>query len=122
MNNDRIRFSILCQYYRAKFSGKRPPYNLELDGVDEINKNVNIEYLVDKGLINGTKQYVGDGSVNVFPADITADGMDQVEETVRGLLDDLKPDVKAGVEDDSILKILDKLGEKLSKVQPRWNL
>ncbi len=90
--------------------------------MDEINRNVNIEYLVDKGLINGTKQYVGDGSVNVFPADITADGMDQVEETVRGLLDDLKPDVKAGIEDDSILKILDKLGEKLSTVQPRWNL
>lgn len=122
MNNDRIRFSILCQCYRAKFNGKRPPYNLDLDGVDEITKNVNLVYLLDKGLISGDKSYSASGSVSVIGADITADGMDQVEEIVRGLLDDLKPDIKTEIEDDNILKILDKLGEKLSKVQPRWNL
>ena len=122
MNNDRIRLSILCQCYRIKFSGKRPPPNLDLDGVDEITKNVNLVYLLDKGLISGDKHYSSNGYVSVVGADITAYGMDQVEEIVKGLLDDLKPNVKAEIEDDHILKVLDKLGEKLSKVQPRWNL
>ncbi|MGI0075655.1 MAG: hypothetical protein ACREA5_06900, partial [Nitrosotalea sp.] len=78
MNNDQIRLSILYQYYRAKFNGKdfgENEENLELSDIPHEILNANLDYLVEKRLINGTKEYTGAGVV-IFTSDITASGID----------------------------------------------
>ena len=116
MNNDEIRLLILCQYYRAKFSGKIDEIksvNTETKDRDKMARNVNLGYLVDKGLINGKTQYLPNGATIVITRDITAWGIDAVENIIKKSLNDLKPEIRDEIKKaGSTYKMLDKLYEK----------
>lgn len=118
MNNDEIRLSILSQYYRAKFNGKgygEREENLELKEIPHDIINANLEYLVDKGLINGKKSYTT-GGIIVFPSDITARGMDIVEMIVKESLTKLELPIVAEIKNEGTTpKMLEKLNEKCLK-------
>ncbi|MHB8545211.1 MAG: hypothetical protein ACYDAJ_00390 [Nitrosotalea sp.] len=121
MNNEQIRLSILSQYYRAKFNGKgygEREENPELKNIPRETINANMEYLVDKGLINGKKTYVS-GGIMVSPTDITARGMDVVENILKQSLEKLDQNVISEIKKESSTnKKLDKLFEISSKAEP----
>lgn len=125
MNNDQIRLSILSQYYRAKFNGKgygSKEENLELKEIPHEIINANLEYLVDKGLINGKKSYTT-GGIIVFPSDITARGMDIIEKILNQSLTELDQNISAEIKKESTTnKKLDKLSEISAKAEPVLNI
>lgn len=81
MHNDEIRLALLAQYYRAMLANKcgMPDRNPSLKGISEPVINANMYYLIDKGLIDGTIQYMGSNMLPL-PSVITAHGMDVIEE------------------------------------------
>ena len=116
MDNDQIRFSILCQYHRARFNGESEPPNLNLEGVDEITKEANLVYLVDKKLINGVKHHSTDGTVSVITYDISYRGIDVIESIMKESLVELEPSIRNEIkEEKSNDKMVDKLYEKIAK-------
>ena len=120
MNNDEIRLSVLCQCYMRKFRGERSVYpeKLELQGVDEIARDVNLEYLMDKGLLVGGK-IPGNGRTIITAVKITAWGMDVVEDIMKRSLDELEPGLRKEVEGEGDThKMLGKLYEKCVKSAP----
>jgi hypothetical protein len=120
MNNDQIRLSILYQYYRAMFNGQRDRLeNPELKDIPDTVINANLVYLLDKGLINGGKSYSDDGQAYATPIDITARGMDVVENILNQSLEKLDQNVSSEIKKESTTnKKLDKLYEKCAKVEP----
>ena len=120
MNNDEIRLSILCQCYMGKFKGVKSVYpeKLELQGVDEIARDVNLEYLMDKGLLVGGK-IPGNSRTIITAVNITAWGMDVVEDITKRSLDELEPGLRQEVErEGDTHKMLGKLYEKCIKSVP----
>ena len=83
VNNDEIRLSILCQVYNAKFSGFRlRVLDLKLKDIRSTVIDVNLEYLLDKGLIQGGKIQTNEFTAVVLD-DITATGIDVVENIMK---------------------------------------
>lgn len=121
MNNDQIRLSILYQYYRAKFNGKgygEREENKELKDVPREIINANLDYLVDKGLINGEKTYVS-GGILVIGSDITARGVDVVENILNQSLENLEQSISLEIKKENTTnKKLDKLYEICTKAEP----
>jgi len=120
VDNDEIRLSVLCQCYINKFKGKgwNHPHELELQNVDEITRDVNLEYLIDKGLLNGHK-LSANGRVIIPTVSITAWGMDVVEDIMKQSLDKLEPNLRKEVErEGDTHKMLDRLYEKCVKSAP----
>lgn len=121
MNNDEIRLSILSQYYRAAFNGKgygREEENPELEGIPDAIINANTIYLIDKRLINGDKRYIGSGPI-ASPSDITAWGMDVVENIMNKSLNEMNNKVSKEIEKtDSTAGKFSKFYEKCIKVAP----
>ena len=120
VNNDEIRLSILCQCYMSKFKEEESihPKNLELGDIDEITRSVNLEYLVDKRLLNGYKaSYSGR---TIIPAvNITAWGMDVVEDIMKQSLGKLDPGVRSEIEKEgSDGKMIGKLYERCVRSVP----
>ena len=100
MNSTEIRISILFQYYRAAFNGKGYGEREENPQLTETPKNVinaNLNYLIDKGLINGNKHYFNEEIVPIT-TDITAYGMDVVEKIMENALPELEVEVKTEIE------------------------
>ena len=119
VNNDEIRLSILCQYYRARYSGKIRPAKLDLDGVDHATVDANMGYLVGKGLINGKTNYTSGGNVFVTTGDITYRGTEVVEDIMKRSLHELEPAIRDEIKgEESDGKMLDKLYEKCVKSAP----
>ena len=118
MDNDQIRFSILCQYHRARFNGESEPPNLNLEGVDEITKEANLVYLVDKKLINGVKHHSTDGTVSVITYDISYRGIDVIESIMEESLDKLEPSIRNEIKEergnDKMVKLYEKIAESAS--------
>ena len=121
MNNNEIRLSILIQYYRAMFNGKvygKREENEELEGISSGVINANMIYLIDKQLINGSKQYYNKG-IGVTSVDITALGMDIVEEIMDKSLEKIDQTHAAEIQMESQTdKKLDKFYEKCIKIAP----
>ena len=120
MNNDEIRLSVLCQCYMSKFGGAKSVYpeKLELQDVDEITRDVNLEYLMDKGLLVGGKLR-GNHRTMITAVNITAWGMDVVEDIVNRSLDELEPGLRQEVEKEGDThKRLNTLYEKCVKSAP----
>ena len=120
MNNDEIRLSVLCQCYINKFRGKEwnYPHELELQNVDEIARDVNLEYLMDKGLLGGRKTAT-DTRTLIIVVNITAGGMDVVEDIMKQSLDELEPAIRDEIKGEgSDGKMLGKLYEKCVKSAP----
>ena len=119
MNNDEIRLSILCQYYKARYAGKTKPARLELDGVDHSTVDANMGYLVGKGLINGKSNYTSGMNVFVTTGDITYLGMEVVEDILKTSLGELEPNIRDEIEKEkSDGKMIGKLYEKCVKSAP----
>ena len=114
MNNNEIRLSILFQYYRAKFNGKGYGHREENPEIKEIPHeiiNANFEYLIDKGLIRGTKSYTT-GGIAVFPSDITARGMDIVEKIIDETTTQLESPITTEInKENTTPKKMEKLNE-----------
>jgi len=121
MNNDEIRLSILSQYYRAVFNGKgygSEEENPELEGIPDEIINANMIYLIDKRLINGDKRYTRAGPV-VFTSDITAWGMDVVENIMNKSLNEMNNNVSKEIEKtDSTADKFTKFYETCIRVAP----
>lgn len=120
VNNDEIRLSVLCQCYINKFKGEgwNHPYKLELPDVDEITRDVNLEYLMEKDLLRGSKTVAGARTM-IISVNITAGGMDVVENIMKQSLSKLESGVRSEIEkegDDG--KMLGKLYEKCVKSAP----
>lgn len=125
MDNDQIRLSLLCQYYRAMYNGKgygQLEENPELVNIPDPIMTANLSYLVDKRLINGEKTYVS-GGVIVTTSDITAWGMDVVENILNKTLDQLDQKVSSEInKEESTNKKLDKFYEICVNVQPMYDI
>jgi len=125
-DNDKIRLSILSQFYRAMFNGEGAPNvkdNPELKGIPEPTITANLVYLYDKGLINGKKVHADNGRVFVFTSDITARGMDIVEMIVNQSIDKLEPPVSVEIKKESSTpKKLEKLNEVSQKYSPIFDV
>ena len=121
MNNNEIRLSILVQYYRAAFNGKgygEEEENDELEGISSVVINANRIYLIDKQLINGSKNYYS-GRVMAIGTDITAHGMDIVEKIMDDSLEDIDQKYASEIQMESQTdKKLDKFYEKCIKITP----
>ena len=121
MNNNEIRLSILIQYYRAAFNGKGYGEREENGELKKISREVikaNMVYLIDKQLINGSKQYYNKG-IGVTSTDITALGMDIVEEIMDKSLEKIDQTHAAEIQmEPQTDKKLDKFYEKCIKIVP----
>ena len=123
VNNDEIRLSILHQLYRAKFS-KNPhvlAHEFELQNVDYVDIVANLEYLLDKNLIEGDKKYTDNGEVFISYVNINAWGMDVVEDIAKRSLEKLDSSVKAELEKEANTQnVLAKLHEKFADTASVW--
>lgn len=121
LNNNEIRLSILCQYYRAAFNGKQYGINEENPELKDTPKNIvnaNLGYLVDKDLINGTKTYTS-GHIIVGATDITAHGMDVVEQIIDESSAELDPSIGAEIsKETSTVQKMSRFYEKCVKIYP----
>lgn len=121
MNNDEIRLSILIQYYKAMFNSGGYGRDEKNDELKEISSNVinaNMVYLIDKQLINGSKDYVSSGVI-VTPADITARGMDVVEKIMKDSLESIDQKYASEIQKESQTdKKLNVFYEKCIKIYP----
>jgi hypothetical protein len=81
MNDEQIRLSILRQFHDAKYTGQGVPdvrKNPEIAGILEPVIQANLTYLIDTGLIYGTKRYSDNGQAWAIPTEISPSGIDLV--------------------------------------------
>ena len=125
MNNNEIRLSLLCHFYKAKFRGNcflLEDEDKEIGNIDEMVLEANLGYLVEKNLINGKKRYKDD-DVLVITQDITAHGMDVVEKIMDQSLDKLDSSIKLEISKEEFpIKKFDKFYEKCIKSAPMWEV